>query len=169
MKIITSILLSFLLLLALTQCKNTSPDTLTNNADSRAKTISALLNNDTYMNQVMDSMRTKHPEAVLAAIFIMAKSDKQVPQKMMAGMVDMCKRDTAMTAMMVSQTMNMLDDSKLSCCATGKMLMADQMAMNPDDQSDCCAKGRMKTGKSGEMSAADKLTCCKMGMSKKKK
>lgn len=78
MKKITLPLFSFLMLAMLTQCKNTSPDTLITNVDSRAKTISILLNNDAYMNQVMDSMRAKHPDAILSTIFIMAENDNHI-------------------------------------------------------------------------------------------
>lgn len=166
MKKINLILLAFAMLFTLTQCNNTSPDELTGNADTRAKTISALMNNDAYMNQVMDSMRTKHPDAILSTVFIMARSDKQMQEKMMDKMTDMCKMDTSMTKMMVGKTMNMLDDSKFDCCTTGKMMMGEEMAMNHGDQSDCCKKGNMITGKTGEMTAADKLTCCMMGLKK---
>ena len=140
MKKITFILLGFALLFTLTQCVNASPDKLSSNADSRAKTISALMNNDAYMNQVMDSMRTKHPDAILSAVFIMAKSDKQMQEMMMNKMTDMCKMDTSMTKMVVTKTMKMLDESKFDCCTTGKMMMSDSMAMNHDNQSDCCKK-----------------------------
>ncbi len=143
----------------LTQCNNASPEKLIRNEDSRAKTISALINNDAYMNQVMDSMRTKHPDAILSTVFIMVKSDKQVQEKMMNKMTDMCKMDTSMTKMVVGKTMKMLDDGKFDCCTTGKMMMGDEMAMNHGDQSDCCKKGKMIMGKTGEMSAADKLAC----------
>jgi len=166
MKKITFILLGFAMLFTLTQCDNASSDKLSSNADSRAKTISALMNNDAYMKQVMDTMRTKHPDAILSAVFIMAKSDKQMQEKMMNKMTEMCKMDTSMTKMVVTKTMNMLNESKLDCCTTGKMMMGDAMATNHGNQSDCCKKGKMATGKTGDMSAADKLTCCKMGSMK---
>ena len=166
MKKITLILFAFATLISLTKCNNASPDELGSNADRRAKTISALVNNHAYMNQVMDSMRTKHPDAILSAVFIMAKSDKQMQEKMMNKMTDMCKTDTSMTKMVVTKTMKMLDESKFDCCTTGKMMMGDSMAMNHDNQSDCCKKGTMATGKTGEMSAADKLTCCLMAAKK---
>ena len=134
------ILFFFLTLATLTQCKNNSGDTLGSDTDTRAKTISALINNDAYMNQVMDSMRTKHPDVILSDIFIIAKSDRQMQEKMMDKMADMCKADTALTKMMVSNTMKMLDDSKLSCCETGKMLMGDKMSMSHGAQADCCKK-----------------------------
>jgi hypothetical protein len=57
-------------------------------------------------------------------------------------MMDMCKMDSSMTKMMVDKTMNMLDDSKLDCCPTGKMLMGDKMAMNHGDKFDCCNKAK---------------------------
>lgn len=159
-------LLGFAMLLTLTQCNNTSPDKITSDADSRAKTISELINNDAYMSQVMDSMRSKHPDVILSSIFVIAKSDKQVQDKMMTKMTEMCKGDTVMTKMVVGKTMNMLDESKLGCCETGKMMMGDGLAMQHGDQSDCCKKGTMIMGKTGEMTAADKLACC-MAASKK--
>lgn len=140
MKNIIHVLLSFAMLFTLTQCNNTSPDKITSDADSRAKTISALINNDAYMNQVMDSMRTEHPDVILSDIFIIAKSDRQMQEKMMNKMTEMYKTDTAMTKMLVGKTMNMLDDSKLSCWETGKMLMGDKMEMSHGAQADCCKK-----------------------------
>ena len=166
MKKIFLTLLGFAMLLTLTQCNNASPDKITSDADSRAKTISAIMNNDAYMSQVMDSMRTKHPDVILSDIFIIAKSDKQVQDKMMTKMTEMCKGDTAMTKMMVGKTMKMLDESNLDCCTTGKMMMGDDLAMQHGDQSDCCKKGTMIMGKTGAMTAADKLACC-MAASKK--
>jgi len=160
MKTNNLILFSFLVLFTLTQCNSASPDKITSSADSRAKTISELMNNDAYMTQVMDSMRTKHPDAILSTIFIMAKSDKQMQEKMMTKMTDMCKMDTSMTKMVVGKTMKMLDESNLDCCTTGKMMMDDDQAMQHGDQSDCCKKGKMTMGKTGEMTAADKLACC---------
>lgn len=160
MKHTTLMLFCLVMLFTLTQCKNNSADTLSSDADIRAKTISALVNNDAYMNQVMDSMRTKHPDAILSAIFIVAKNDKQIQEKLMNNLADMCKMDTSMTKMMSRKTMNMLDDSKLDCCATGKMLMSEGTAMRHDDESDCCKKGKMIMGKPGKMSSADKLACC---------
>ena len=166
MKKITLILLSIATLFTLTQCNKTTPDALTSNAETRAKTISALVNNEAYMNQLMDSMRTKHPDAILSNIFVMAKSDGQIQEKMMNKMTDMCKMNPSMTKMMVGKTMNMLDDSKMSCCETGKMMMGDNMAMNHGDQADCCKKSGMMMGKSGKMSAADKLACCMVAAKK---
>lgn len=166
MKKITLTLLSFALLFTLTRCNNTSSDALTSNANIRAKTISALVNNKDYMNQLMDSMRTKHPDAILSTIFVMAKNDGEMQEKMMNKMTDICKTDVSMTKMMVGKTMNMLDDSKLDCCETGKMMMGDKMAMNHGDQADCCKKSGMMLGKSGKMSAADKLTCCMVASKK---
>ena len=166
MKKITLTLLSFALLFTLTHCNKTSPDALTSNAETRAKTISALVNNEAYMNQVMDSMRTKHPDAVLSTIFIMAKNNGQMQEKMMNKMTDMCKTNPSMTKMMVGKTMNMLDDSKTSCCETGKMMMGDEMAMKHGEQADCCKKSGMMLDKSGKMSAADKLACCMVASKK---
>lgn len=160
------VLCVFAILLTLTQCNNASPDKITSDADSRAKTISVLMNNDAYMNQVMDSMQTKHPDAILSAVFIMANSDNKVQEKMMTKMMEMCKMDTSMTKMMVGKTMKMLDESNLGCCTTGKMMMDDDMAMKHDNQSDCCKNGGMTMDKTAKMTAADKLACCMAGSKK---
>ena len=166
MKKIKFLLLSVAALMSFTQCNESTSENHLEKADSRGKTISALLNNDAYMKQVIDSMQTKHSDVLLANVFVMAKSDKQMPEMMMDKMTAMCKMDTSMTKMVVTKTMKMLDDSKFDCCTTGKMMMGDAMAMNHGDQSDCCKNGKMMTGKTGEMTAVDKLTCCKMSMSK---
>lgn len=160
MKKITVITFSFLMLFALTKCNNTSPDTLSSNADTRAKTISALINNEAYMIQVMDSMQTKHPDLFLSNIFIMAKSNSHMQEEMIDKITDSCKGDTTLTKMMVGKTMNMLDESNLDCCTTGKMLMGEEMAMTHGSKDDCCKNGKMMTGHIGEMNAVDKLSCC---------
>ena len=168
MKKATIFLLSLGVLISFTQCNNAAPEKLCDNAASRVKVISSLMNNDAYMTEVMDSMRTKHPDVMLTTVFVIAKNDKAMQGHMMDKMTDMCKMDTSMsmTKMVVGKTMKMLDECNLDCCTTGKMMMGDDQAMQHGDQSDCCKKGKMIMGKKGEMTAADKLACC-MAASKK--
>lgn len=77
MKKTTILLLSIAVLISFTQCNNPAPENLCEKAGTHGKIVSARMNNDAYMNEVMDSMWTKHPDVILFTVFVMAKSDKQ--------------------------------------------------------------------------------------------
>lgn len=97
------------------QCKESENEKTIESAESRAKTISTLVNNDVYMNQVMDSMRTKHSDAMMSSMT--AKGDKE---KMMNNMMEMCKTDSSMCKMMMVKTMDMCETDSSMC----KMMMS---------------------------------------------
>lgn len=107
--------LAFASLFILIQCDSTSPEKLCNNTEMRGKIISALMSNNAYMNEVMDSMRTKHSEAILSTVFLIAKSDKQMQENMADKMTNMCKEDASMCNMMMGKTMDMCEADKSSC------------------------------------------------------
>lgn len=115
MKKATILLLSFAALISFTQCNNSTPEQLCSNAASRGKIISSLMNNDGYMKEVMDSMRTKHGDAMLSTVLVNAKNDQAMQMDMMNSMMSMCKSDTAMCKMMMDKTMEMCDMDQSKC------------------------------------------------------
>lgn len=92
----------------LTQC-STNTEKLCNNADTRGEIISTLMSNDAYMNQVMDSLQTKHSDAMISNASNMVKSNKQMHENMMNKMTSMCKIDSNMFKMMIDHTLDMCD------------------------------------------------------------
>ena len=113
----------------LTQCNNPTPEKLCGNADTRGKIISALMNNDAYTHEVMDTMRAKHPDVILSTIFVIAKNDKSVQESMMNNMMDMCSSDSFMCKMMMSKTMDMCDTDQGKCIMMSGMMMNHKHAM----------------------------------------
>ncbi|MEO7991326.1 MAG: hypothetical protein ABI663_17375 [Chryseolinea sp.] len=122
MKTITKIsftILGFAMLILLTQCSKPTPDTLCSNVETRGKIISTLMNNEAYMNEVMDSMKTKHADVVLATVFVLTKGDKGMQTEMVNNMMSMSESDTTMCKMMMDKTMAMCDADQSKC----KMMM----------------------------------------------
>lgn len=111
MKKIKIFLFSIAALMFFTQCNNPAPSTTLQQADTRGKTISALMNNDAYMKEVMDSMKTKHGGDM--------SMDMPMDENMMNKMMNMCKTDPAMGKMMMDKTMAMCDADSSMC----KMMM----------------------------------------------
>jgi hypothetical protein len=97
-------------MICFTQCNNPAPNTLLDKADTRGKTISALMNNDTYMKEVMDSMKVKHGGMAM---------NMPMNEDMMNKMMEKCKNDPAMCKMMMDKTMAMCDADSSMC----KMMM----------------------------------------------
>ncbi len=112
MKNIKMFLFSVTALMFFTQCDNAAPTTTLQQADKRGKTISALMNNDTYMKEVMDSMKTKHGGAM--------SMDMPMNEDMMNKMMEMCKTNPAMGKMMMDKMMAMCDADSSMC----KMMMS---------------------------------------------
>ena len=107
-------MLSVVALLTFTQCNNPAPSATLQQADTRGKTISALMNNDVYMNEVMDSMKTKHGGAM----------SMPMDENMMNKMMEACKANPAMGKMMMDKTMAMCDADSSMC----KMMMTSMKA-----------------------------------------
>ena len=137
MKKIKILLFSVAMLISFTQCTSPTPDTLLAKADSRSKTISALMNNDAYMKEVMDSMQTKHGGDMSS--MAMGKGDMPMNENMMNKMMDMCKTDPAMCKMMMNKTMAMCDADSAMC----KMMMAS-MQEHPNVMKSMKGMGDMK-------------------------
>ena len=104
------------------QCSNNSVNEISN-AGHRARVISELMENPTYMHEVMTAMKTKHSETIVSTSCDMMKDDKESCNKMMGSMMDMCKNDTGMCKMMMGKTMEMCDMDKEKC----KMMMTSML------------------------------------------
>ena len=98
-------------LMTFTQCESPAPEKTLEKADSRGKTISVLMNNDAYMKEVMDSMKTRHGGSMAM--------DMPMDENMMNKMMEMCKTSPAMCKMMMDKTMAMCDADSSMC----KMMM----------------------------------------------
>ena len=107
MKKVKILLFAVAALMTFTQCNNTAPSTTLQQADTRGKTISALMNNDAYMKEVMDSMKTKHGGAM--------SMDMPVDENIMNKMMEACKANPAMGKMMMDKTMAMCDADSSMC------------------------------------------------------
>ncbi len=119
MKKISLALLFILVSFTFQCCDSAESDKTVENPEGRAKMISALMKNDVYMNEVMDSMRMKHSDAMMNNM--MAKGDKE---KMMNNMMEMCKTDPSMCKMMMSKTMDMCESDSSMC----KMMMSSMQS-----------------------------------------
>ena len=137
MKKIKILLFSVATVISFTQCTSPAPETLLDKADSRSKTISALMNNDAYMKEVMDSMQTKHGGGMSS--MAMGKGDMPMNENMMNKMMDMCKTDSAMCKMMMNKTMAMCDADSSMC----KMMMTSMQA-HPNMMKSMKGMGDMK-------------------------
>ncbi len=113
--------------ISLTQCTTANADNVSN-ADTRAKVISQLMSNDAYMNEVMDSMKTKHPHTM-----------DMSGDNMMGKMMDMCKTDSTMCKKMMDKTMEMCNDDTAKC----KMMM-NSMLPHPNVMKAMKGMGDMK-------------------------
>ena len=115
MKKITTILFALAVLVSFTNCTSTSTDNLVSNADTRAKVIAELMDNDGYMNEVMVAMKVKHGNAIASTSIDMMKEDKIMRTKMMGHMMDLCRTDSNMCQMMMGRTMDMCDMDESKC------------------------------------------------------
>ncbi|MBK8698769.1 MAG: hypothetical protein IPN29_04220 [Saprospiraceae bacterium] len=118
-KILIRIVFAFGAIFSFVQCGNNSGNEI-NNADHRAKVISELMDNENYMKEVKDAMKSINGEAMVSNSYDLMKEDTATGTKMMGMMMDMCKSDTSMYKMMMGKTMEMCDMDKEKC----KMMMA---------------------------------------------
>ena len=125
-KLIVRIILAFGAIFSFVQCGNNSGNDISK-AEVRAKVISELMDNENYMKEVMEAMKSKHGEAMMSTSYDMMQTDKASGSKMMGMMMDMCKSDTSMCKMMMGKTMEMCGMDKEKC----KMMMT---AMNEHPQ-----------------------------------
>lgn len=122
MKKITIFSLSVAALISLTQCHNPSSEDHGEKSGGHGKEISAMMNDEAYMNEVMDSMRTNHPDVLFSSVFVLAKDDRQMQEGVMDKMTDMSKMDSSTCKMMMGKTMDMAEaDSSKSNMLMGAM------------------------------------------------
>jgi hypothetical protein len=126
MKKLSIALLAVVAVISLTQCNNSTPEKICSDATSRGKIISELVNNDAYMNEVMDAMKTKHGDVIASTCCNMMKNDQAMGTKMMDNMMGMCSSDSSMCKMMMGKTMDMCDADQSKC----KMMM-ESMTSHP--------------------------------------
>ena len=123
MKTIWISTLSVAALISFTQCSQITAEKLCADQSTRGKIISTLVNDEMYMAQVMDSMRTIHSDVIVSAFFVLAQNDTTAQLEMMDKMMDIAKSDTSMCRMLISKTMDMCDADQAKCG-----MMADIMA-----------------------------------------
>lgn len=114
-------LFSVATMISFTQCTETPTESVLEKPESRGKTISALMNNTTYMKEVMDSMQVKHGGMSGMG---MSNRDMKMDETMMNKMMEQCKTDTTMCKMMMDKTMAMCDADSSMC----KMMMGSMKA-----------------------------------------
>ena len=139
-KIIT-IAIGLVMICTFIQCTKKS-DSEIDNSEKRTIIISQLMDNETYMNEVMVAMKVKHGDAINSTHSDMMKEDKTMGMKMMGNMMVMCKTDTTMCKMMMDKTMEMCDMDKEKC----KMMLSSMQAhpkgmMDMKDMGMCNMKG----------------------------
>jgi hypothetical protein len=115
------LLIAVVALTTFTQC-DTAPKKILEKADTRGKMISALMSNDVYMKEVMDSMQVKHGGNMSG--MHMGSGDMKMDENMMNKMMEMCKTDSAMCKMMMDKTMSMANADSSMC----KMMMTSMKA-----------------------------------------
>lgn len=142
MKKITILLLSVAALISLTQCNNSAPEKhIGKSGAHNGSDISEMMNDEAYMNEVMDSMRTNHPDAVLAAVFVMADNNKEMQENMMDKMTGMCKMDSSMCKMMMGKIMDMADADSSKCSMMMGSMQSHPNVKKAAQKSMCGMKG----------------------------
>ncbi|MEP7197539.1 MAG: hypothetical protein ABI851_13540 [Saprospiraceae bacterium] len=114
MKKITILFFAIATMFSFTQCSKSSGNELSN-ADSRAKVISELMDNDAYSKEIMTAMKAKHGEVIVSTSCDMMKEDKATCTKIMDSMMEMCMIDSDMCKMMMGKTMEMSEMDKEKC------------------------------------------------------
>lgn len=126
MKKISSFFIAFAALILLSQCESASPQNLSDNT-SREKIINELLDNESYRQEVMYSMQTKHPDAMLSNVLMTAQNNEQIQADLMDKMMEMCKTDPSIFKMMMGKSMAMCNADQVMC-----KLMMEAMNENPN-------------------------------------
>jgi hypothetical protein len=135
MKPIAILLLSFTALFSLTQCNSTTPEMVSKDPAMRGKMISNLVNNEVYMQQVMDSMAVQHSKG-------MGKHEHAMNTEMMDKMMAACQTDSTMCKKMMSKTMDMCEADQAKCA----MMMGAMQGHPKVMKSRIGATGIMPTG-----------------------
>ncbi len=126
MKKISLFFIAFSALILLSQCESAAPQNLSDNT-SRERIINELMDNESYRQEVMYSMQTKHPDAMLTNVLMTAKNNEQIQSDLMDQMMEMGKADSSMFKMMMNKSMAMCNNDPAMC----KMMM-EAMHENPN-------------------------------------
>lgn len=127
MKATAFILFSLAIIFALALVYNTKTDKI---EDSNIEKLNTLLEDETYMHQFMDSMKSRHPDVVLSSAFEITDHNKGLQSEMMNQMVAMCYSEPAMSEMMMGMAMSMCDIDKEKCAKMANMMMNHKASMN---------------------------------------
>lgn len=126
MKKISLFFIAFSALILLSQCESAAPQNLSDNT-SRERIINELMDNESYRQEVMYSMQTKHPDAMLTNVLMTAKNNEQIQSDLMDQMMEMGRADSSVFKMMMNKSMAMCNDDPAMC----KMMM-EAMQANPN-------------------------------------
>lgn len=141
MKNISSFFIAFAALILLSQCDTAAPQNLSDNT-SREKLITELLDNESYRKEVMYSMQTKYPDAMLSNVLMTAQNNQQIQADLMDKMMEMGKTDPSIFKMMMSKSMAMCNNDQAMC----KMMM-EAMKENPKVMKDMKTMGMKMASK----------------------
>lgn len=126
MKKISTFFIAFAALILLSQCESAAPQNLSDNT-SRERIINELMDNESYRQEVMYSMQTKHPDAMLTNVLMTAKNNEQIQSDLMDQMMEMGRADSSVFKMMMNKSMAMCNNDPAMC----KMMM-EAMQSNPN-------------------------------------
>ncbi|WP_317899897.1 hypothetical protein [Aurantibacillus circumpalustris] len=148
MKKIAVLLVSAVVMILFAQCNNPSAENMVQNPESRAKVISALLNDEECRTQLMDSLHANKHKRMGGkdGMMGMMMSDTSMHSMMMDKMMERCKSDTSMCRKMMGKTIDMCNVDSSTCA-----MMMDM---------GCCKKGMMKSMMHKMHKDTKKDKCC---------
>ncbi|MFT6282127.1 MAG: hypothetical protein ACJA0U_002262 [Salibacteraceae bacterium] len=126
MKKLSILFVSISIMMLPTKCSSPSADQLCTNSETRGQIISELVNNDNYMNQVMDSMMQNNH-----GMEMMTGNNPMMNSKMSGkGMMDRMRSDTSMQRLMMNNMMYMLENDSVFCANVGNRIMKNENMKN---------------------------------------
>lgn len=96
---------------------------------SRDKMLTSLLEDESYRNEFMSTMKSEYPEEVLVAAHSIGSNDKRLKSDMVNQMVAMCYSDPRTSRMMAGMMMNMCDMDNEICNTMSEMMLNHPGAM----------------------------------------
>ncbi|HNT79583.1 MAG TPA: hypothetical protein PKH65_02790 [Bacteroidia bacterium] len=149
MKKTTNLLLGAIILLSLTQCETPVSDVALRNPETRSSLISSLISNEMYMTELMDSMKSMHPEELMSTVYILMQEKPQMGMDMMDNMMEMCQTDSSISKRMMTKTMEMCSSDESKCNMMSDAMMNHQPAMK-------CMMDNMKKKSMNKIGAPEK-------------
>lgn len=89
----------------------------------RDQMFAALIEDESYRQEFMNAMQSKHPDLILESAFAITNDNKGMQAQMMNQMVAMCYSDSSMSEMMMGMSMNMCEMDKGLCAKMSHMMM----------------------------------------------